>query len=78
MYFYFSVYLGVWMLLIYQQVRFGLCILAHLFKQNIEFFFYRSLQSKFLLDPVLYDNWLFITLFLFPPKKRGKNKRGKI
>ena len=25
--------------------------------------------------PVLYDIWLFLTLFLFPPKKRGKKKR---
>ena len=31
--------------------------------------------GEFQINPEMYDNWLFFTLFLFPPKKRGKNKR---
>ena len=34
-------------------------------------------KGEFRLDHVLYDNWLFVTLFLFPTKKRGKKKRRK-
>ena len=25
--------------------------------------------------PVLYDNWLFLTLFLFPPKKKREEEK---
>ena len=29
--------------------------------------------------PVLYDNWLFLTLFLFPPKtKREEEKKNEV
>ena len=30
--------------------------------------------GEFQIYPVLYDNWFFLTLFLFPPKKIGKKK----
>ena len=26
----------------------------------------------------MYDNWLFITLFLFPPKKKEEEKENKV
>ena len=34
-----------------------------------------SLKGGFKIYPVLYENWLYFTLFLFPPKKkRGGEK----
>ena len=31
-------------------------------------------KNEVRLDHDLYDNWLFLTLIPFPPKKRGKKK----
>ena len=31
--------------------------------------------GKFQIYPVLYDNWLFPTLFLFPPKKKREDEK---
>jgi hypothetical protein len=29
----------------------------------------------FQICPVLYDNWLFLTIFLFPPKKKREEQK---
>ena len=37
-----------------------------------------SHEGQFQSYPVLYDNWLFNTFFLIPPKKREEEKENKV
>ena len=34
-----------------------------------------TLNGELHIYPDLYENWLFLTLFLYPPKKRGGKKK---
>ena len=34
-------------------------------------------MGEFQIYPILYDNWLLLTLFLFPPKKSEEEKENE-
>ena len=38
----------------------------------------RMICGENLLDHEMYDNWLFLNLFLFPPKKREVEKENEV
>ena len=40
------------------------------------FFIICKKLREFQIYPVLYDNWLFLTLFLFSPKKKREEEMG--
>ena len=37
-----------------------------------------KIEGEFQIYPFLYDNWLFHTLFLFPPKKKEEEKKIEV